>query len=138
MRWREKPPGSLIQIHAALADGIAPGVVLADAAYGYSGELRAALAAAGLTYAVGIQSHAVLWPAGKEPLAAKDLALSQPAAFASLTWRAWREGSKADLTSRFASFRVRVAARDCKKVMSQPLEWLLVEWLSIGSEWEPR
>jgi hypothetical protein len=62
------------------------------------------------------------------PLPAKDLALSQPAAFASLTWRAWREGSKADLTSRFASFRVRVAARDCKKVMSQPLEWLLVEW----------
>jgi SRSO17 transposase len=123
--FKTKPQIALDQIRAALADGIAPGVVLADAAYGYSGELRAALTAAGLTYAVGIQSHIMLWPAGKEPLAAKDLALSQPAAFASLTWR---EGSKADLTSRFASFRVRPAARDCKQVMSQPLEWLLVEW----------
>ena len=50
VRFQTKPQIALDQIHAALADGIAPGVVLADAAYGYSGELRAALAAAGLTY----------------------------------------------------------------------------------------
>jgi SRSO17 transposase len=47
VRFQTKPQIALDQIHAALADGIAPGVVLADAAYGYSGELRAALAGQG-------------------------------------------------------------------------------------------
>jgi SRSO17 transposase len=125
VRFQTKPQIALDQVRAALAGGITPGVVLADAGYGYSGELRAALTAAGLTYAVGIQSHTLLWPPGKEPLAAKDLARSQPAAFTTLTWR---EGSNTDLTSRFARFRVRPAPRECKQVMSQPLEWLLVEW----------
>jgi SRSO17 transposase len=147
---KTKPQIALDQIRTALADGIAPGVVLADAAYGCGGEFRAALTQAGLIYAVGIPSNATVWPLGKEPrpgtpwswlgrrpasrlqrspehapVSARQLAMSQPSAFSTLTWR---EGSNSDLTSRFASFRVRPAGRDTKQTTPPPIEWLLVEW----------
>jgi len=144
--FKTKPQIALDQIRAALAEGIAPGVVLADAAYGCNGALRAGLTAAGLTYAVAIQSNASVWPSDLEPLpakpwsghgrppsrlqrgpghapvAVKDLAMSLPSAFATITWR---EGSNTPLTSRFAALRVRPAAR---RATLLPIEWLLVEW----------
>lgn len=144
--FKTKPEIAIEQIRAALADGIAPGVVLADAAYGWNGSFRAAITAAGLTYAVAVQSNAALWPPdvaplpakpwnghgrppsqlrrgpGHEPLSAKELAMSRPEAFVMVTWR---EGSNAPLNSRFAALRVRPADR-CAKL--RPEEWLLVEW----------
>jgi SRSO17 transposase len=36
--------------------------------------------------------------------------------------------SNADLTSRFAAFRVRPAARDNERIEPHPVEWLLTEW----------
>ena len=144
--FKTKPEIALDQIHTALADGIAPGVVLADAAYGCNGVFRAGLTEVGLAYAVAIQSNASVWPADVEPLPAKpwsghgrppsrlqrgpghapvsvkDLAMSQPSAFVTLTWR---EGSNTPLTSRFAALRVRPAAR---RATLRPVEWLLVEW----------
>lgn len=69
--FKTKPEIAIDQIRAALADGIAPGVVLADAAYGWNGSFRAAITAAGLTYAVAVQSNAALWPPDVAPLPAK-------------------------------------------------------------------
>ena len=54
--FRTKPQIALEQIAAAQAAGVAPGIVLADAGYGYDGTFRAGLTAMGLTYAVGVQS----------------------------------------------------------------------------------
>ena len=146
VRFRTKPQIALDQIRAALDAGIAPGVVLADAAYGCNGALRAALTAAGLTYVLAVQSNACIWPPDVEPLPArpwsgqgrppsrlqrgpghapvsvKDLAMSQPSAFVAVTWR---EGSNTPLTSRFAALRVRPAAR---RATLRAVEWLLVEW----------
>src|ERR1700754_1568705 len=143
--FKTKPQIALDQIRGALADGIAPGVVLADAAYGCNAAFRAALTAAGLTYALAIQSNATFWAPGVEPLpaepwsgrgrppsrrrrapghapvSAKDLAMSQPAAFVPVTWR---EGSNAPLRSRFAALRVHPSAR---RALMLPVEWLLVE-----------
>ena len=132
--FKTKPQIALDQIRAARAEGVAEGVVLADAGYGINTALRTALTGMGLTYAVGVQSSARLWPPGAGPLppkawteqgrpptlmrrdaqnqpqSAEQLAKSLPAD----TWRdvAWREGVDQTLHSRFAAVRVRPAHRD--------------------------
>lgn len=148
--FTSKPQIALEQIAAALAAGVPRGVVLADAAYGYSGAFREGLTRMGLAYAVGVQSHVTVWPPGLEPLPAKawsgrgrrperlrrdaqhrpvsvkELALSLPAS----AWRdiAWREGSNDALSSRFAAVRLRSASEDFKRREPNDMEWLLVEW----------
>ena len=148
--FKTKPQIALEQIAAAKAAGVATGMVLADAGYGYDGAFRAGLTAMGLTYVVGVQSTLSVWLPGKEPLppkprsgrgrkpsriqrdadhapvSVKELALSLPAA----AWRnvEWREGSNDPLSSRFAALRVRPASRDWKRWEPHPQEWLLVEW----------
>ena len=151
-----KPQIALEQIKAALAAGVAPGVVLADAAYGTNGDFRAGTTAMGLVYAVGVQSNVTVWPPGVEPLPAKawsgrgrrptrlrrdaehkpvsvkELALSLPAS----AWKevAWREGSNDALSSRFAAVRLRPAGDDFRQEKPNELEWLLVEWPQDDAE----
>jgi SRSO17 transposase len=148
--FKTKPGIALDQIRAALAAGVAPGIVLADAGYGVDGAFRSGITAIGLTYAVGVQSTLSVWPPGMEPLApkpwsgqgrppsrvrreddhapvsAKKLAMGLP----EQAWRvvAWREGSNETLSSRFAGVRIRPASRDWKRSTPHPLEWLLIEW----------
>ena len=69
--FRTKPEIALAQIRAALAAGVAPGVLLTDAGYGVDGAFRAGVMASGLTYAVGVQSTLSVWPPGVEPLPPK-------------------------------------------------------------------
>jgi SRSO17 transposase len=145
-----KPRIALQQIRRARADGLPPGTVLMDAGYGNDTGFRAGLTREGLLYVGGIQSSAKLWPPGSaplppktwsgrgrppsrrrrkpdhQPLTAKALAQSLPAnAWQSVTWR---EGSQAELTSRFAAVRVRPAHRDYWSGEPRDEEWLLVEW----------
>jgi SRSO17 transposase len=56
----------------------------------------------------------------------KEVALDLPKG----AWRTvtWREGSKSELTSRFAALRVRPAHRDTLRSEPWPEEWLLIEW----------
>jgi SRSO17 transposase len=147
--FQSKPQIALDQIRCAPAEDVPRGVVLADAGYGNSGIFRAGLSEAGLPYVVGIQSNVTFWPPGQEPLPAKastgrgrpavrlhrspqhaplsvrELAISRSADFSTVTWR---EGSNSDLTSRFAAFRVRPAARDYERIEPHTVEWLLIEW----------
>ena len=148
--FQTKPRIALDQIRAALAAGVPPGVVLADAGYGVDTAFRTALSGLGLDYIVGIQSATSLWPPGEMPLLAKpwsgrgrppsllrrasghrpvsaeQLAVSLPKD----AWRVvtWREGSKAPLASRFAAVRVRPAHRDYNRAAPRPEEWCLIEW----------
>ena len=150
VEFRTKPEIALAQIRTALAAGVAPGVLLADAGYGVDGAFRAGVTASGLTYVVGVQSTLSVWPPGAEPLppklwsgrgrppsrmrrggehvpvSAKTLAKGLP----EQAWRIvpWREGSNEILSSRFAAVRVRPASRDWKVSTPHPLEWLLIEW----------
>jgi SRSO17 transposase len=150
VEFRTKPQIALSQIEAAMKDGVARGIVLADAAYGSDGAFRAGVTALGLTYAVGVQSTLSVWPPGEEPLppkprsgrgrkpsrlrhdadhrpvSAKELAMRLPAQ----TWKdvEWREGSNQALSSRFAAVRVRPASRDHTLAAPHPVEWLIVEW----------
>jgi SRSO17 transposase len=148
--FQTKPQIALAQIKAALAAGVARGVLLADPAYGSDSEFRAEITAMGLTYAVGVQSTLSVWPpdveplppkpwsgrgrkpthvrrdADHRPLSAKALAMKLPEE----AWRevSWREGSNETLSSRFAAVRIRPASRDWKPADPPPFEWLLIEW----------
>jgi SRSO17 transposase len=63
---------------------------------------------------------------GHEPVSVKTLAITlPPEAYVTVTWR---EGSNADLSSRFAAVRVRPAHRDYLRAELRPEEWLLIEW----------
>jgi SRSO17 transposase len=148
--FKTKPDIALDQIRAALAAGVAPGVVLADAGYGVDGAFRSGVTAMGLTYVVGVQSTLSVWLPDTGPLppkpwsgrgrppsrvrrdgehvpvSAKTLAMGFPEE----AWRIapWREGSNETLSSRFAAVRIRPASRDWKRSTPHPLEWLLIEW----------
>jgi SRSO17 transposase len=148
--FQTKPQIALEQIKAAKAQGIAPGVVLADAGYGTDGSFRAGVSELGLPYAVGVLSSLSVWPPGQgplpplpwsgkgrpttrmrrdeahQPLSAKALAETLPAK----AWRAvtWREATNAELSSRFAALRVRTAHKDYTRAEPHPEEWLLIEW----------
>ena len=126
MKFRTKPDIALAQIRAALAAGVAPGVVLADAGYGVNGAFRSGVTVMVLTYAMGVQSTLSVWPPDKGPLppkpwsgrgrkpsrmrrdadhrpvSAKTLAM----ALAREEWRTvvWREGSNCQRRSKIASF----------------------------------
>ena len=148
--FKTKPQIALDQIKAARAEGVPEGVVLADAGYGINTAFRTALTRMGLTYVVGVQSSARLWPPGAGPLPPKAWsgqgrpptlmrrdAQNKPQSAEQLAkslsadaWRdvAWREGVDKTLHSRFAVLRVRPAHRDYWRSQPYPEEWLLVEW----------
>ncbi len=65
--FRTKPGIALAQIETALAEGVAPGVVLADAGYGNNGALRDGITALGLDYVVGVLGNTTVWPPGTTP-----------------------------------------------------------------------
>lgn len=154
--FKTKPEIALEQIAAACQAGLARGVVLMDAGYGCSTELRAGIGALNLSYVAGILPQTSVWVSGTGPLpprkwsgngrppklirrdaehqptSVKELALALP----KRAWRsmAWREGTVGLLCSRFARVRVRAAHRDYNLTDSRPQEWLLIEWPKGESE----
>lgn len=137
---------ALGQVEQALQEGVAPGIVLADPAYGDSAAFRDRLSALGLVYAVGVRCGTSVWTldaapeppvpsAGRgrprkrlrrdpaqPPVSLKELAQSLPPQ----AWQnvAWREGTNAMLQSRFAAVRVQAAHADTPRAA----EWALIEW----------
>jgi SRSO17 transposase len=150
--FQTKPQIALDQIRAAKAQGITPGVVLADAGYGADGALRAGATELGLAYVVGVLPTLSVWKPSEGPTppqprqkgvrgrqltrlkrvpehpatSAKALALELPPQ----AWKevGWREGSNSRLASRFTALRLRPASRDWKRTEPHPEEWLLIEW----------
>ena len=145
-----KPAIALAQMRQAIEQSVRPGVVLADAGYGNETAFRDGLTAMGLLYAVGIGPATTVWapgtsplppkawsgrgrPAtrlrrkpGHEPVSVKALAMN----LAPQAWQtvAWREGTNAELSGRFAALRVRPARRDQLGTGIRAEEWLLIEW----------
>src|ERR1700760_1283478 len=141
---------ALEQLRQAQAAGVPEGIVLGDAGYGDETEFRVGVAELGLSYVLGLGSGTSIWLPGQAPLRpppwsgrgrpptrlrrspehqpalVKEVALSLP----KRAWRTvtWREGSKSELTSRFAALRVRPAHRDTLRSEPWPEEWLLIEW----------
>jgi SRSO17 transposase len=156
VQFATKPQIALAQVRAALASGLPPGIVLADAGYGDETALRDELTRLGLLYAVGVRPGTTVWADGVEPLppkpwsgrgpcpqrlrrapghapgTVKALALSlPPEAYRTVSWRA---GSNDALSSRFARLRVRAAHRDYGRSEARAQQWLLIEWPEGASE----
>jgi SRSO17 transposase len=150
IEFATKPAIALGQVREAIAQGVPPGIVLADAGYGDETAFREELTRLGLIYAVGVRPGTTVWPPGLEPLApmawsgrgrhprllrrapghapttVKALAMSlPPEAYQTVDWR---EGTNETLRSRFARVRVRAAHRDYWRGTPRPQEWLLIEW----------
>jgi SRSO17 transposase len=126
IRFKTKPQIALAQLRAALAAGVAPGVVLMDTSYGTNSALRASISALALTYVAAIlptvKVRAVADPDRR--VSVRVLALGLP----KHAWRTitWRDGSAKPLCSRFARVRVRTAPG--KGAAARPEETLLIEW----------
>ena len=71
IEFQTKPEIALEQIRAAAAAEVAPGVILADAAYGINTDFRVGVTDLSLEYVVGVQSSMTVWQPGKQPLPAK-------------------------------------------------------------------
>jgi SRSO17 transposase len=145
-----KPEIALEQIRHAIAQGVAMGVVLADAGYGDETAFRDGITELGMLYAVGIRPGTTVWAPGaaplppkawsgrgirptklrrapgNEPVTVKALAMELPRqAWSTVTWR---EGTNAQLSGRFTALRVHPAHRDNLQTQMRPQEWLLIEW----------
>ncbi len=154
--FQTKPEIAFDQIKSALAEGLAPGVVLADAGYGNSSAFRDGLAELGLEFVVGVSGTATVWPQGITPAlpsgdsrgqrpkrlrrGGDDAPVEQIAALAASlpgeAWQTvtWREGTAEALSSRFAALRVRPAQGDHRRSTPRPEHWLLVEWPTDEAE----
>jgi SRSO17 transposase len=126
IRFKTKPQIALAQIRAALAAGVATGVVLMDASYGTNSALRAGIGALALTYVAAILPTVKVRAVADldERVSAKELALGLP----NHAWRTitWRDGSADPLRSRFARVRVRTAPN--RGAAARQEETLLIEW----------
>ena len=142
---------ALAQIRTLQAEGVPPAPIVADAGYGDTTEFREAVAAAGLTYVVGVKGETTVWRPGQAPLPPKPwrggrgrpsirvrrTARHQPVSLKRLAaelpasaWQTvpWREGTRGAMRSRFARLRVRPAHRDEKRSEPRQEEELLIEW----------
>ncbi|WP_250645735.1 transposase [Myxococcus xanthus] len=94
-------------IERAVEGGVAPGVLLADSAYGNSSDFRARLRALGLHYAAGVAAQT-----GVRLLDAKGRPRKDARSDSDLAWRiherggfrrcTWRQGTQGALSARFA------------------------------------
>jgi SRSO17 transposase len=126
-------------IHRALADGIPPGVVLADSFYGDEPSFRRVVRSQGLHYAVGIKSDNRVWKLDRrgrrcgEPLTVAQLARSLPAS--SFRYVTWRQGTGAPLRGLFRMYRVVPAYRaDDEDLALREAVWLIIERFEGDSE----
>jgi SRSO17 transposase len=148
--FQTKPEIALDQITEALAEGLASGVVLADAGYGKAAAFRDGLAALDLEFVVAVPGTAAVWPPGMTPevpsagrrgprakrlrRAGDGAPVEQVAALAKAlpvaAWQLvrWRAGTAEALASRFVALRLRPAARDHRRSTPRPEQWLLAEW----------
>jgi SRSO17 transposase len=129
--------------------GLAPPVVVADAGYGESGELRLGLEARGLAYVVQVKATTSAYPEAVAPQLASypgrgrrprpryratrsslaELIIAAGPLAAKTV--AWREGTRGRLRSRFVVLRVRPAGVKLRRAVAGgelPVRWLLAEW----------
>ena len=117
-----KPQIALDLLTRAKHDGLATGLVLADAAYGDGVPFRDGVRRLGLHFAVGIQlSTKVQLVRNEQDVGSVDTLLARVGARPFRRY-AWREGTKKTLHARFAFFAVRIPNSD----FADPL-WLIVE-----------
>jgi SRSO17 transposase len=134
VQFQTKPELALNMVERALENGVAPGRVVVDTAYGNSSKFRRALRRHGLPYAVAVNSTTKVWQLdtldrrrGGRSLSVADYAneIAEAGGFRRTTWR---EGTKASLSARFAARRVLPIADEGIARAEREVVWLLIEW----------
>jgi len=128
--FKTKPQLALQMIDRAVEDGVPPGVVLADTAYGSCSQFRAHLRSRGLHYAVAVvpQTTVCLLDEKGRPrgdarsVSGLALRIHERGGFRRCTWR---QGTQRNLSARFALRRVIAAGVPQRE--QEPLG-LLMEW----------
>src|SRR5271169_5423473 len=127
--FKTKHDLALEMIEQAVRDEIPGKIILADSFYGHSRPFRETVHLLGFDYGMAIYSSDTMQRLDRrdyrrgELLSAKAIALALgPKAFRRCTWR---QGTKTQLSSRFALCRVKVPV---EKGLAARAEWLLVEW----------
>ena len=145
----EKGRIALELLDDVVAAGLARWPVVADAGYGDSSEFRAAIAARGLKYVVGVTGTATIWRPGVSPRppqkesgklgrprkkwdGGKEVPVAMAAFAESLpddAWRlvTWKEGSRGPQSGYFAAVRIRTARGHSKGGPPGEEQWLLCE-----------
>lgn len=133
VQFATKTELALRMIQRAVTDGVPPGVVLADQAYGTAREFRKGVREVGLHYAVGVDNRTVvmvfdsLGRRRDEIISIIDLAhrIEANGGFRRCTWR---QGTKQELSARFALRRVVPAYDGGHGIEKREPVWLLIEW----------
>lgn len=135
-------------IDQAVAWGLSPQVVLADAGYGDVTDFRRGLQERCLAYAVGVTNQVRVWleppnmvahqqcsrgrPPRRQydypqqkPLTVREVALAQAQKFRTVSWR---EGSKGKLRSQFLGLRVQTAHGYVEGEEPGKRVWLVIQW----------
>ena len=150
-RVGHRPKGQLVldMLDELAAWDLAPPVVVTDAGYGESGELRLGLEERGLAYVVQVKATTSAYPEAVEPDTAPYAGrgrrpqaryrvkrsslgvLTLAAGPGAAKTVAWREGVRGMLRSRFVALRVRPAGVKLRRAVAGgelPVRWLLAEW----------
>lgn len=120
--FKTKPEIALALLARAKQNGIAKGVVLADAAYGDSGAFREGVRLLGLRYAVGIQLDTTVQLLENPEETVSVAALLERVKARPFRRYTWREETHGSLHARFAFFAVRMPKSESQEVL-----WLVVE-----------
>lgn len=131
--FKTKPELALDMLVRAHEDGIPLGVVLADSAYGTSSKFRLGLHRLGVLYSVGVASSTTVYEVGEVvnpggqtiDLRALAFKLDAKGKFERCTWR---EGTRGELSARFAMRQVTPCAEQGRELDERPPVWLLIEW----------
>lgn len=142
VQFATKAELALEMISRAVDDGVPPGLVVADQAFG-GDDFRRGVRELGLHYAVAVDPRSMVMTFSKSGRRSESRihlerlarVLDQRGAFRRCTWR---QGTKEALSARFALRRVVWAGRSYPKEDIQDREpvWLLIEWRD--GEAEPR
>jgi SRSO17 transposase len=139
IQFATKTELALRLLRRAVDNGIPPGLVLADQAYGTAREFRKGIREMGLHYAVAVDNRTVVMVFDKlgrrrdEIISVIDLAhrIDDQGGFRRCTWR---QGTKQDLSARFALRRVVPAYDEAHGIDKREAVWLLIEWRDNEAE----
>jgi len=133
VQFATKTELALRLLQRAVENGVPPGLVLADQAYGTAREFRNGVRELGLHYGVAVDNRTVVMVFDKlgrrrdEIVSIIDLAhrIDAQGGFRRCTWR---QGTQEALSARFALRRVVPAYDGAHGIEKREAVWLLIEW----------
>jgi len=131
--FKTKPELALEMVRRAVSNGIPPGLVLGDTAYGSSSDFRLGVRTLDLHYSLGVDPRTTVYEVGEvvnrggAAISVRNLAfkLRKKGKFRGRTWRV---GTKGELSAHFAVRRVFPCREQKRELHEREPVWLIIEW----------